>query len=195
MWRNCHGCLRRGDAMSDVHHPGLPGRVFDLPSRRTLLRVLASVGLMAPMTTLGEPAMAKKHRRRRRKKITRNAFGCVNVDGGCRNSEQCCSGTCLGKQGRKRCKPHNASSCEGTDGCSGVFTGCITDVGVDGTCNVTTGQASYCVTSAVCADCTKDGDCEPRCGPGAACLVCAECLPLGRQTACASATAEGCAPF
>lgn len=180
--------------MSIVHRPVRVSRTIELPSRRLLLRGLARVGLSAPITWMPELVTAKRHKRGRRRKAKRNAFGCVNVDGRCRNSTQCCSGICVGKQENKRCKAHNASSCEGTDGCSGVFTGCITDVGVDGTCNVTTGQASYCVTSAVCADCTRDVDCESRCGPGAACLVCAECLPLGRQTACASATADGCAP-
>lgn len=137
---------------------------------------------------------ARKKRRKRKKKIKRNDFGCVNVGSFCKNSSQCCSGICDGKKGKKKCQAHNTSTCAGTDGCSGEFVACTTVTGADGTCNVTTGNASYCVTSAVCFECTKDTHCEPICGDGAACLVCAECVPLGIQTACASANAEGCAP-
>lgn len=158
-------------------------------SRREMAGVLGLFAVAIPGSM-----QARKKRRKRRKRIKRNAFGCVNVGGACRTGGQCCSGICQGKQGRKRCQAHNASTCTGTDGCSAEFVGCITENGVDGTCNVTTGGASFCTTSAVCFDCTVDADCVTKCGAGAACLDCAECLPLGRQTACASATADGCVP-
>jgi hypothetical protein len=170
----------------------LPAAAPGMPSRRDLLRSLASTGLGLGIVGFADPGEAKK--RKRKKKIRRNTFGCVNVGGFCTNGGQCCSGICQGKKGKKKCKVHNSSSCDGTDGCSGEFVGCITVTGADGACNVTTGKASFCVTSAVCFDCTKDTDCELVCGAGAACLVCAECVPLGLQTACASANAEGCAP-
>ena len=180
--------------MPEVHDHVRTGRHIGLLARRTVLRGLASIGLIAPAAWFPGRAVAKRHKRRRRKKVTRNAFGCVSVTGTCRKSGQCCSGICVGRRGKKRCGAHNVSTCEGTDGCSGEARPCTSDAGVFGTCNVTTGQASYCVITAVCADCSTDADCEPRCGAGAACIVCSECLPSGRQTACASATAEGCLP-
>jgi hypothetical protein len=206
----CTGCLLERTSMSELHHRVRPGRqqrvatglpdssdflqhaAVGLPPRRLVLRGLANLGLTASFSTLPGRAAAKKHKRRRRKKVTRNAFGCVNVEGRCRNSAQCCSGICSGKRGKKTCAAHNASTCQGTDGCGGESRSCMTDGGVYGNCNVTTGQASYCVVDALCADCATDIDCEPICGVGAACLVCSECISQGRQTACASANADGC---
>jgi hypothetical protein len=67
----------------------------------TRRRVLAA-GVLSGV--LGMPGLfdtvAKKHKKRR-KKIQRNAFGCVNVGSFCKNSGQCCSGVCQGKKGKK----------------------------------------------------------------------------------------------
>jgi hypothetical protein len=136
----------------------------------------------------------KKRKKKNKKKVKFNDFGCVDVGKFCTNGGQFCSGICQGKKDKKKCQAPNTSTCIGSDGCSGEFVGCTTVTGADGTCNVTTGNANYCVTSAVCFECTKDTDCEPVCGSGAGCLVCAEFVPLGLQTACASANADGCIP-
>jgi hypothetical protein len=175
--------------------PIRPSLLNRFPSRRDLLRGLASTGLALPIARLPESAAKRRRRRKNKKKVRRNAFGCVNVGSFCKNSGQCCSGICTGKQDKKTCQAHNASTCTGTSGCGGdEFVRCTTDTGADGTCNVTTGNASYCATAGVCFDCSTDAECEPVCGAGAACTVCAECVPQGIQTACASANEFGCFP-
>jgi hypothetical protein len=158
-------------------------------SRRVLVRSLTAAALGLAATRFPDGSEAKK---KRKKKLTRNAFGCVDVGGKCRgNSGNCCSGICTGKkpkQGQKdksTCVAHNVGECQaGDDFCLGNNASC----GLFGTCLRTTGRGSYCgKAGGQCAECTRDTDCEADFGPGAACVVCAiECEDTG-QTLCVSA--------
>jgi hypothetical protein len=145
-------------------------------SRRRLLG-----GLAGP---LGDAATAKQ----RRKKVKRNAFGCVNVGKFCKHDGQCCSGICKGKKGKKRCRAHGQSTCRrGQDACTRPDVDCLSSTGESGDCFVTTGKASFCGADGDCFACTKDADCIPVCGPQAACIVCVGCAEeVGTDTACES---------
>jgi hypothetical protein len=128
-------------------------------------------------------AAAKK--KSRKKKIKRNDFGCVNVGGFCKTSNQCCSGVCKGKKGKRKCKAHDTGGCTGEqDACDGEAVPCVSAASETGACVRTTGNAGYCNVAGVCAACTRDTDCQATHGPQAACFVCEnECGPNG--TACA----------
>jgi hypothetical protein len=165
-----------------------PARTFSqLFSRRS---VTGALGLGA----IAIPGLAEgRKKRKKQRKIKRNAFGCVNVGSFCKNSGQCCSGICQGKKDKKKCQAHNVSTCTGQDGCADEGVPCPT-LEFTGSCAVTTGNASYCAVGKECVACAKDTDCEALCGAGAACIVCADCVAAGLQTACASTTEEGCQP-
>jgi hypothetical protein len=124
-------------------------------------------------------AEAKKKKRKKKKKIKRNDFGCVNVGGFCKNSGQCCSGICKGKNGKKKCHAHDASTCQAGQqpiSCNGgADIACATSTGGAGLCGTTTGNAGYCTNDIDCFACTKDLDCQPFCGPQAACVACNAC--------------------
>jgi hypothetical protein len=156
-------------------------------SRRGLVAALGLLGIALPGS-----AEAKK-------KLKKNAYGCVNVGGKCRGKDAaCCSGICEGKKpkrGKKdksTCVGHDESTCAGQDRCAGEAVTCITAMDISGACAVTTGNASYCAASIICADCAQDRDCAAICDTGAACIVCPGCGEF--QTACASTTEEGCQP-
>jgi hypothetical protein len=125
--------------------------------------------------------VAKK--KRRKKKIKRNSFGCVNVGGACKNAGQCCSGICQGK----KCKAHDGGGCErgqSNSVCGGTNVTCTTGSGFPaGNCTTTTGNTGYCSGDTFCATCRRDVDCQVEFGPLAACIVCAGCT---EGTACAS---------
>lgn len=143
-------------------------------SRRAALVTLAAAGV----SLMGVPALdaRKKHgrtRKRRRQNVKKNAFGCVNAGAFCRRASQCCSGICSGKKGKKRCRGHDASSCQlHQDICFDETATCTTTAGLPGECLVTTGRASFCGAIGFCTDCSRDADCVPLYGPGAACIVC-----------------------
>lgn len=163
--------------------------ISTLLSRRTLASALG-LGALALPSLVG----ARKKKRKKKKTVTFNDFGCVNVGGFCKNSDQCCSGICQGKKDKKTCQAHDADVCTGQDGCIGDLQPCTTAAGTPSLCVLTTGNAGYCQSNAFCFDCTRDADCVPFCGTGAACIVCAECLEEGPQTACASTDLDGCQP-
>lgn len=150
--------------------------------RRTLagLLGLGAAGLGA--SGLGDFADAK----RKKKKVKRNSFNCVDVGKFCKNNGQCCSGLCQGKKKNKKCKAHDQSTCQpGQDECLGLNVTCTTTTGRAGKCVTTTGKAPYCYDNGDCAPCEKDSDCVALVGAGAACIVCADCLALNPQgTAC-----------
>jgi hypothetical protein len=140
------------------------------------------------VASLPDGASAKK----RKKKIKRNAFGCVNVGGKCRGKNAvCCSGICQGKKPKKgerdksRCVAHDQTSCQAgqtTNACGGVNVLCTTSTGEPGgACLTTTGGAGYCAASIDCPtqaiNCTNDADCRERCGPRAGCVLCPDSEP------------------
>jgi hypothetical protein len=145
-------------------------------SRRVALRSLVRSTVAAGLGRLGLDQAAAKNKRNKRKKLKKNAFGCVNVGGRCRGKNAaCCSGICQGKKPKKgekdtsRCVAHNVLDCPaGANSCQGLPVAC----GTNGLCNQTTGRASYCGRGGTCFACTKDVDCAPVEGPGAACVVC-----------------------
>lgn len=113
--------------------------------------------------------------------------GCKDVGIRCTNATQCCSGVCKGKQGRKRCRAHDAGSCQAgasTTFCKpgSPFVACTTSTSRAGGCVATTGKAAYCAYDMGCMACAQDADCQTVCGPHAACLACAGCA---QGTACA----------
>jgi hypothetical protein len=177
--------------MDDLTFDRLTRALTQTRSRRTLLhRVVAGIalGVMAPR----DGAAAKK---RKKKKLVFNQFGCVNVGGKCRGKDaNCCSGICQGKkpkQGKKdksRCVGHDTGGCQ-----AGQFEAeCValtldvpcTTSGIEGRCDTTTGGAGYCRNFKRCASCQKDQDCVLSCGANAACIVCPNCEDTG-GTACA----------
>jgi hypothetical protein len=145
-------------------------------SRRSLAGALG-------LGTLALPILAearKKHKKR--KKIKRNAFGCVNVGGLCRRSGQCCSGICQGKKGKKKCQPHDSGACQAGQidiyCAGGTHFPCTTSNGLPGSCYTTTGQAGYCayaVGICVTPTCANDADCRADFGDSGACVVCPNC--------------------
>ena len=142
-------------------------------SRRTLAGAL---GLGALALPIGSEA-----RKKRKKKVKRNGFGCVNVGGYCKNGGQCCSGICQGKKGKKKCQAHNTLGCQPgnllTD-CGGQNVDCP-DYG-EGGCTTTTGKAAFCYQWKfnLPSPCRRDADCKTE-GFKAACVLC------GNSTTCA----------
>lgn len=157
-------------------------------SRRGLLGALGLGAILLPGT-----AGAKKNKKKKKAKF--NEFGCVNVGDFCKNNNQCCSGLCEGKKGKKRCSAHDSSTCQaGQNACDdAVGVSCVSSTGANtGACDTTTGNAPYCSADGACFACTKDADCVPFCGAQAACTKCAVCADEGVVTACAGPTADGC---
>ena len=184
--------------MDSRHFDALTKRLTEAGSRRGLLGLLATLPVLGGLVAFLDPdAGEARHNKKRRKKVKVrfNDFGCVNVGGFCKNGGQCCSGICQGKKGKKgkkKCKAHNVSTCQPDDDtCLGAEVGCTTDIGDDGRCSRTTGNASYCEASGNCTACTKDADCVAVCGAGAACIVCANC-PESGGTACVGQSGVGC---
>ena len=175
-------------ARFDASTRSLTGRI---PRRRVFSGLTAALGFS--LTVSSERADAK-----RRKKLKRSEFGCVNVGGKCRGKDRnCCSGVCTGKKPKRgdkdksRCVAHDAQGCEAgqiENFCGGTNVSCTTSSGdTGGNCDTTTGNAGYCSGQGTCEvdpPCKKDADCVPIFGAGAACVLCDNSLcPAG--TGCA----------
>jgi hypothetical protein len=168
---------------------------FDLLSR-TVARVLPrrSVAGILGVSALVLPGLVDAGKKKRKKKVKRNEFGCVNVGRFCKRDDQCCSGICDGKQGKKRCRAHHSGDCQaGQDACAGSLVPCTTATGDAGFCVRTTGNAGYCSFSGRCTTpaCQKDADCQDLCGPQAACIVCDGDCHSGR-TVCVGPSNDSC---
>jgi hypothetical protein len=141
------------------------------------------------LAALGGPRLSEaKKKHKRKKKIERNEFGCVDVGTFCKNDGQCCSGICQGKKGKKRCKAHDTGTgCQAGQTaqiCGGTDVTCTTSTGFpQGLCATTTGNAAYCSANTACQVCARDVDCHAEFGPQAACVVCNGCA---EGTACDS---------
>jgi hypothetical protein len=153
-----------------------------LPSRRDVLRGLTGVALGLGVARLPEAAHARKKRKRKRrdKKATPNAFGCLSVGKPCKNADQCCAGICEGKKGKRTCRAH------GTGTCNQKVEGLCTSLNPASllcnnsptcVCFGTTADSRFCVDAIassgtdVCTDCKKDADCEALGFPaGSACV-------------------------
>jgi hypothetical protein len=154
-------------------------------NRRSLAGALGLAAVAIPSLTEGK---------KKKKKVKKNQFGCVDVSKFCKNGGQCCSGICDGKKGKKKCKAHDASTCQAgqkQDFCGGVDVECTASGGTPGLCNTTTGNAGHCSGDGTCFNCTKDADCTDICGSGAACIVCSGC-PETDGLACVGLADDSC---
>jgi hypothetical protein len=149
-----------------------------LPSRRDVLRGLAGAGLGLGGLQLAPVANAKKkHKHKKRKpKAKPNEFGCLEIGDACSNADQCCSGLCEGKKGKKRCQAHNVGGCSLDR--SRCFNPAVSPCSATATCLTTTGNAPFCAENtgssleANCQICSKDKDCEALgFGAGSACVI------------------------
>lgn len=156
-----------------------------IPSRRDVLRGLAAAGLGLRVLLLQEPAAANRKRKRKnkKKKAKPNAFGCLSVNKICKNAEQCCSGICDGKKGKRKCRAHDTGTCR--QHVAGV---CQTGTPFGPTCNNradchcfrSTAGSNVCSLGAPCADCQTDADCLAlKFPPGTACAPISEGLCAG----------------
>jgi hypothetical protein len=171
--------------MEEARFDLLARTLAERAQRRALIGLAAGFGLAAVGVPGGEARKGKK-----KSKLKRNAYGCVDVDKPCRgNSANCCSGICNGKKPKKgkkdrsRCVAHNTGVCQpGLDACKGVDATC----GTGGICLETTGKASFCgdPNTEACAACTRDTDCEAVLGSGAACIYCAAVCPTTQGRVC-----------
>jgi hypothetical protein len=173
----------------------MEGIRFDLLARtlsgRTRRRVLAGLVGALGLAAVSVPGEARK--RKKKAKLKRNAYGCVDVGKPCRgNSANCCSGICNGKKPKKgkrdksRCLAHNTGVCQpGLNACKGVDATC----GTGGICLETTGKASFCgdPDTDACVACNRDADCEALLGAGAACVYCAAVCPMTQGRVCLAA--------
>ena len=147
-------------------------------SRRRLLMGVAGSSPGALAAALGFGAVGATH------------VSCLHWKERCRRNSQCCSGLCQGRQGEKTCRAHDRGGCALADNfCAGgqdnrCHLGCI--------CNITTGQAPHCGSTAFCPaiECQRDEDCGQ---PGAACIPPVNCQGCGSpatqnfcQQACSS---------
>jgi hypothetical protein len=178
----------------------LTRRISPLLTRRGLASVLGLSAIALPGLATGKK---KRHHKRKRKhkkqkRVTFNAFGCVDVGGFCQTDDHCCSGTCTGATGNKTCQAHETSGCQlADDSCAHEeSTPCPGDASSATTsgsahkalrlCFQTTGKAGFCGIRVgnQCVACAKDADCVADFGAGAACVVCPRFCADGNHTTC-----------
>ncbi|MFN8661923.1 MAG: hypothetical protein U0075_08530 [Thermomicrobiales bacterium] len=139
--------------------------------RRSVLAGLA--GSMLGLIAGGPSDLVAKEKKdndkkRKKKPLQRNEFGCVPVGKHCRgNDSVCCSGVCDGKKPKKgerdrsECVPHDTGGCvkgqqSGFCHAGSMGTPCTSSAGHPGTCETTTGNAGFCVATGSCTDCDTD---------------------------------------
>lgn len=146
-------------------------------SRRSLLGGVAA--LAVGWLGVGEIAAKKKGKNKKKKKAKPNEFGCLEVGDACKSEEQCCSGICEGKKGKRRCGAHGAGTCEqeGSGVCTADNPGSLRcNNEINCLCLQTTAGSIFCGEGGntgldVCADCQTDADCEALGHPaGSACI-------------------------
>jgi hypothetical protein len=128
--------------------------------------------------------------------------GCRNAGKTCRRGDECCSGICKGKRGKRTCRAHGAGTCRaGANYCREGLTA-VCNGSAECLCFVTTGAARFCgaKNGTVCAACRKDTDCDAVTGPGSACIEATErpfcgCDNLGFGTACIAPCEVGPQPI
>jgi hypothetical protein len=185
----------------------MEGMHFDdlLRSLTQSRRALAAGALATVAGLLVGPGVDARNKRKKRKpkKPEPNEFGCLEIGAACKGAEQCCSGICDGKKGKRKCQAHDTSLCtpEKNFCTAGVVTAC-NGANVRAVCMQTTGKAAFCGDLSdpggiACRVCARDVDCQEEFGPGAACIdlggeicktVCTEtggtaCVPSGAPTA------------
>jgi hypothetical protein len=157
-------------------------------TRRGMCFVAGGSALALGMTGSLQLLSARKKRRKNKKNLKRNAFGCVGAGDPCRgNGTNCCSGICQGKKPKRgmkdksRCADHNAGDCTPErDIClvGGIEESLCNGEPARAFCVTTTGGASFCASDENvspeinCVACRTDRDCEALGFPsGSACVV------------------------
>jgi hypothetical protein len=140
-------------------------------SRRALFPGMLAMAAGWVGVSTGE---AKKKHKHKAKKANPNEFGCISVGKTCKNAEQCCSGACEGKKGKKRCRAHDTGTCDqNVDGICEADDLAQTLCGDTCACIRTTAGSNVCFDPGAgsdCADCQKDADCQALGFPaGSAC--------------------------
>lgn len=137
-----------------------------IPSRRDVLRGLTGMGLGLTAARLPAGADARKKRKGTKKKPRPNRFGCFGVGDRCKRADQCCSGICDGKKGKRRCRAHDTGTCKqgGPEICSIDPPPALTcNNGAECRCFRTTAGSIACAKfinrELNCADCARDADC------------------------------------
>jgi hypothetical protein len=167
-----------------------------LPSRRDVLRGFAGAGLglgFARLSGITEAKKKRKHKKRKPKKPTPNEFGCLEVGDACATEDQCCSGICEGKKGKKQCRAHDTGTCDqqAPGVCEAGNPYAALCNGGECACFSTTAGSNVCAqdfSTSVCSDCQKDADCLALgFPPGSA------CAPIWGDFACADLCENGMA--
>jgi hypothetical protein len=160
-------------------------------SRRSLLG--GSLALATGWLGVSATDAKKKHKKRKPKKPKPkpNAYGCLEVSDPCQNAEQCCSGVCVGKKGKRQCRSHDSGTCDQAlpGRCSNSPTLSTCNGSETCACIRTTANSSFCARlgATICSDCEKDADCAALgLPPGSA------CAPVSEGT-CAGICAGGMA--
>jgi len=131
-----------------------------LGSRRDVLRGLA--GAVAALVARSE--------------VTGQTTVCLAAGEKCRKSEQCCSGGCKKRQGRRtgKCKPCAGGQvyCAGVPACLGCCTDddCGGNACKEGTCAACPRGKTLC--NGACLDCCSDNDCGGNACNEGTCAVC-----------------------
>jgi hypothetical protein len=161
--------------MDPFHFDRLARWLGTASPRRRLLGGLAASALGLVATGLPEVEAKKKHKHKRKPKPAQpNEFGCISVGDACTNAEQCCSGICEGKKGKKLCIAHGEGTCDQeADGfCEAEdTTQTVCNDNPACACIRTTAGSKFCFGPGTdCADCQTDTDCEALgFPPGSAC--------------------------
>jgi hypothetical protein len=129
-------------------------------SRRGLLARAVATCFLASAAAL--PTWRTTAKKKRKTKLVFNQFGCIDVGQPCAGkADLCCSGVCEGKKPKKgkkdkrRCAAHDVGGClANQDSCETGEITCTTSANKSGSCQQTTGGASYCAASSA-------GDCSP----------------------------------
>jgi hypothetical protein len=184
--------------MNQHRAPTLARTLTSLPSRRNVLRGLAGSGLGLGIARWQPTANAKKKHKHKKKpkKAKPNAFGCFDVGDPCKSADQCCSGICEGKKGKRKCRAHDDGTCDQKS--QGVCEAgnpllVLCNGKSDCVCFRTTGGSNVCAalfgeTLSQCADCQKDADCLALGYPPGT-----TCAPITGDYACADICEGGMA--
>jgi hypothetical protein len=130
-------------------------------SRRSLVAVVTAIA--ASWQSL--PDVQARKRNRKRGKARPNAYGCLSVGAACKSADQCCSGICEGKKGKRTCRAHGTATCDQrAPGFCTSSNPVTTFCGNTNACACfrTTAGSNFCgtdVAPGACAECKKDADC------------------------------------
>lgn len=137
-------------------------------SRRSLLAGGLALAAERIAGSVGEAKRRRRKRKKKPKKASPNEFGCLSVNAACTSAEECCSGVCEGKKGKRSCRAHDTGTCKQ----DGQLVPCNNRTNCG--CFVTTGGSDICAElfpPSACAECRRDPDCEALGFPqGSACI-------------------------